>query len=98
MENQIKELLEKLNIDLPVEEKGRYWVVKLDSYEDFVKIYNKLENSLAVFKNSLLSFMTEEDSHVQYETDDGILVELVAIFDEDDYSINISKDKDDKDN
>lgn len=98
MENQIKELLGKLNIDLPVEEKGRYWVVKLDSYEDFVKVYNKLENSLAVFKNSLLSFMTEEDSHVQYETDDGILVELVAIFDENDYSINISKDKDDKDN
>lgn len=98
MEKQIKELLEKLNINFPVEEKGRYWVATLDSYDDFVRTYNKLENSLVVFKNSLLSFMTETEGHIQYETDDAFLVELVAVFDEDDYTLNISKDKDDEDN
>lgn len=94
MEKQVEKLLEKLNINYPVEQRGKYWVVTLDSYEDFVKTYNKLEKSLVVFKNSLLSFMTEEESHIQYETDDGLILELVAIFDEDDYTLNISKEED----
>ncbi len=94
MEKQIKELLNKLNIDLPFEKDNKYYVVKIDSYDDFIKIYNKFEKSLEVFKNSLASFLTEEDCHVQYETDSGFIFELVGIFDDDDYTINISKDKD----
>ena len=39
--------------------------------------------------------MTETDSHIQYETDEGIIIELIGIFDEDNYSINISKEEDD---
>ena len=94
MEKQVEKLLEKLNIKNPVEQRGKYWVVTLDSYEDFVKTYNKLEKSLVVFKNSLLSFITESEGHLQYETDDGLIVEVVALFDDDDYTINISKDED----
>lgn len=94
MEKQIQEILEKVNIDVELEKEKDYYVGHLESYEDFVDAYNKLERSLDVFKNSLASFMTEEDSHIQYETEDGLLVELVAIFDEDDYTINVSKDED----
>lgn len=95
MEEKIKELLDKINIDVELEKDSDYFVGYLESYEDFVNTYNKLERSLDVFKNSLASFMTEEDSHIQYETDDGFIIEVVAIFDSDNYSINISKDKDD---
>lgn len=94
MEKQIQEILEKVNIDVELEKEKDYYVGHLESYEDFVDAYNKLERSLDVFKNSLASFMTEEDSHIQYETEDGLLIELVAIFDEDDYTINVSKDED----
>lgn len=94
MEKQIQEILEKVNIDVDLEEEKDYYVGHLESYEDFVNTYNKLERSLDVFKNSLASFMTEEDSHIQYETEDGLLIELVAVFDEDDYTINISQDED----
>lgn len=94
MEKQIQEILEKVNIDVELEEEKDYYVGHLESYEDFIDAYNKLERSLDVFKNSLASFMTEDDSHIQYETDDGLLVELVAIFDDDDYTINFSKDED----
>lgn len=94
MEKQIQEILEKVNIDVELEKEKDYYVGHLESYEDFVDAYNKLERSLDVFKNSLASFMTEDDSHIQYETEDGLLVELVAIFDEDDYTINVSKDED----
>lgn len=94
METKIKDILKKVNIDTDIEEDGDYYVGYLESYEDFVNTYNKLERSLDIFKNSLASFMTEEESHIQYETEDGIIIELVALFDEDDYSINISEDKD----
>ena len=94
MEKQIQEILEKVNIDVELDKEKDYYVGHLESYEDFVDAYNKLERSLDVFKNSLASFMTEDDSHIQYATDDGILVELVAIFDDDDYTINFSKDED----
>ena len=94
MEKQIQEILEKVNIDVELEKEKDYYVGHLESYEDFVDAYNKLERSLDVFKNSLASFMTEEVSHIQYETEDGLLIELVAIFDEDDYTINVSKDED----
>lgn len=93
MEKQIQELLDKLNINEPFEEQGEYYVITLDSYDDFVRTYNKLEKSLDVFKNSLASFFTGEDSHMQYETDDGLILELVGVLDEDDYTLNISKDK-----
>ena len=95
MEKQIIELLNKLNIESSsIEEDGEYYVIKLDSYDEFIKTYNKLEKSLEVFKNSLLSFITDGDSHIQYETDSGILLELVAILDEDNYTLNISIAKD----
>lgn len=94
MEKQIKEILEKVNINVELEKEKDYYVGHLESYEDFIDAYNKLERSLDVFKNSLASFMTEDDSHIQYETEDGLLIELVAIFDDDDYTINISKDED----
>lgn len=94
METKIKDILNKININIPIEEDGDYYVGYIDSYEDFVNTYNKLERSLDVFKNSLASFMTEEESHIQYETDDGIIIELIALFDEDEYTINISIDKD----
>ena len=93
MEKQIQEILDKLNIEYPFEEKGEYYVITLESYDDFVKVYNKLEKSLDLFKNSLASFFTEDESHMQYENDDGIIFELVGILDEDDYTLNISKDE-----
>ena len=94
MEKQIQEILEKVNIDISLSKEKYYYVGHLESYEDFVDAYNKLERSLDVFKNSLASFMNEDESHVQFETDDGLLIELVAILDEDDYTINITKDED----
>ena len=94
METKIKGILKKVNINTDIEKDGDYYVGYLESYEDFVNTYNKLERSLDIFKNSLASFMTEDESHIQYETDDGIIIELVAIFDDDEYTINISKEKD----
>lgn len=94
METKIKEILKKVNINTDIEKDGDYYVGYLESYEDFVNTYNKLERSLDIFKNSLASFMTEDESHIQYETDDGIIIELVALFDDDEYTINISKEED----
>lgn len=94
MEQHIQEILEKVNININLEKEKDYYVGHLDSYDDFIDAYNKLERSLDLFKNSLASFMTEEESHVQFETDDGLLIELVGLFDDDDYTINITKDDD----
>lgn len=93
MNNKIEKIIEKLNTGLDFKEDGRYMVGRVETYEDFLKVYNKLEKSLDLFKNSLASFMTEDDCHVQYETEDGLILELVAIFDEDDYTLNISDDE-----
>ena len=94
MEKKIQDLLKKLNIDLEYKKDGNYFVIYVESYDDFLRLYNKLENSLEVFKNSLSSFMAEEDCHIQYETDDGIILELVGILDEDNYTLNISIEED----
>lgn len=99
METKIQELLGKLNIeDTELTKDDKYFVINLEDYDDFVKVYNKLEKSLDVFKNSLASFTNEEDAHVQYETDDGIILELVGVFDDDDYTLNISVEEDEEDN
>lgn len=98
METRIKELLDKLNIgNEELTEEGKYYVITLPDYDEFVKVYNKLENSLHIFKNSLASFAEEDDVHVQYETEDGIVLELVAILSEDNYTLNFSDDEE-KDN
>lgn len=90
MEKQIKELLDKLNIEEQPEQQDEYQVIYFDSFESFLKVYNKLEKSLDVFKNSLSSFFNGDECHLQYETDEGLLLELVGILDEDDYTLNIS--------
>lgn len=94
MEKQIKEILNEINIKENFKKDGDYYVVTLNSYEEFVKSYNNLEKSLKVFKNSLSSFMTEDESYIQYETKDGIVIVLIGLFNKDQYTINISIDKD----
>ena len=64
---------------------NRYLLDYLDE-----NLFKKLEKSLKITKNSYASFLNEEEAHIQYESDE-LLIELIAILDEDNYTLNITE-------
>lgn len=57
---------------------------EINNYDDFSRLYNKLENSIYLDRVSASSFMTEEEAHVVYEHNEH-KVELIAKFEEPEY-------------
>ena len=91
MEQKIKYLLDDLGIeDTNGEIIDDYYVITIPDYNEFNTVYNKLEKSLKITKNSHASFLNEEEAHIQYESDE-LLIELIAILDEDNYTLNITE-------
>lgn len=86
--NKISQLLFDLNIKKEGEIVDDYYVIKLDNYNEFNQVYNKLEKSLELERDSNNSKVDEDSAHVEYFNDD-LTVELIAIFDEDEYTLNI---------
>lgn len=57
---------------------------EINNYDDFSRLYNKLENSIYLDRVSAKSHMTEEEAHVVYENNEH-KVELIAKFNEPEY-------------
>ena len=65
----MEELLRKLNINKRGELKGNIYTITIDSYDEFSMIYNKLEQSEDISKNSGESYFNMDDAHVIYMSD-----------------------------
>lgn len=90
--DEIIELLETVGVDPDSGyEDGKYIVFDLYDYDYFNEVYSKLERNIEVERDSDSSRLDEETAHVTYLYKD-MLVELVGLFDEDDYSLNICED------
>ena len=66
----MEELLRKLNINKRGELKGNIYTITIDSYDEFSMIYNKLEQSEEISKNSNVSYFNMDDAHVIYMGDE----------------------------
>ena len=88
MDNTRKELIEYLGLE---ELEGKYiddyYVIDLYDYDFFNSVYNRLEKNIEAVRDSDQTSLDENAAHVTYLYKD-LIVELVAIFDDDDYSIN----------
>lgn len=95
MNETIIKLLENVGVDPDsIEEtEDGYKTFDLYDYDNFNEVYNNLEKMLDVEKDSDNSSLDIENAHIIYIYKD-LLVELVAIFDEDDYSLNIFEKED----
>lgn len=93
-----KDEIDKLLIDVGIdsfktideEEIDGAYVLTYEDYDEFSNVYNALENSSKAKKNSPESFLNEKESHIQYETKNYRL-ELIGLFDDDDYTLTITK-------
>ena len=86
------ELLSYLELDdFNGEQIDDYYVVELIDYDLFSEVYNKLERNIDCERDSDNSTLDIEYAHITYIYKDT-LVELVAIFDDDDYTLNIFMD------
>ena len=95
MESTIIELLENVGVDPDSgEEKEGYQVFNLYDYDYFNEVYNHLEKNLEAERDSDNSSLDMDTAHITYLYK-NLLVELVAIFDDDDYSLNIYEEKTD---
>lgn len=67
---------------------NNYYVIDLHNYETFNKVYNRLEKNIEVERDSDQTSLDEDAAHVTYIFKD-VLVELVALFYNDNYSLNL---------
>ena len=84
-------MLETLISKLPIQ--GEITVGEdytFDDYTEFVKLYNFLDNSTAVSKNSPQSYLTENDCHVEFDGDDFFVI-IEGDFDKDNYVLKITE-------
>lgn len=90
--DEIKQFLVDLSLPLKGEyNKEGYYVIELNDYEEFNRVYSKLERDLKVERDSEHSFLNIDEAHVQY-TKDNLVIELIALLDENDYTLNIYKE------
>lgn len=84
--------IDNLLRDIGISDTGEYvdnvYVITFADYDEFSDVYNILENAVNITKNSPESFLNEKESHVQYETEDYV-IELIGLFDVDEYTLNI---------
>lgn len=95
MSDTILELLETLLLseeDIEEEQRDGYYVIELYDYDTFNSVYNKLEANVDAERDSDNSTLDIENIHITYIYKD-ILVELLGLLDEDDYTLNIYEEK-----
>ena len=68
-----------------------YFVIELFDYDTFNNVYNRLEKNIEFERDSDETSLNDESAHITYVFKD-LLVELVAIFDSDNYSFNLYKE------
>lgn len=96
--DEIIELLETVGVDPDSGyEDGQYIVFDLYDYDYFNEVYTKLEKNIEVERDSDSSHLDIEYTHITYLYKD-MLIELVGLFDEDEYTLNICEDGENEDN
>lgn len=88
MDDTKLELLDILGLEPDGEVIDNYYVIDLYDYEEFNNIYNKLEKNIECERDSDQTSLNEETAHITYVYKD-VLVELIALFDSDSYTLNI---------
>lgn len=90
--DEIKELLKELNIFKSGKEtEDGYYVVKLDSYEEFNSVYLALEHEVGINRDSDASFVRVDEAHIQYNKG-KLIIELIGLLDDNNYTLNIFKE------
>lgn len=86
----MEKLLKKLGIgDLVTKIDGGY-EYSFEDYDTFTDIYNNLESTTIITKNSPQSYLNEDSCHVEFDGDD-YFVYLDGDFNEDTYVLQITK-------
>lgn len=86
-ENKL-ELIEIAGVEPNGKQVDNYYVIDLFDYDTFNSVYNRLEKNIECIRDSDNTSLTEDTAHITYLFKD-VLVELVALFNEDDYTMNI---------
>ena len=84
----LETLLSKLPVEDSITINEEY---TFDDYVLFVKLYNFLDSSTLVSKNSPQSYLTENDCHVEFDGDDFIVI-IDGNFENDNYVLKITED------
>lgn len=85
----MKKLIDVLNIEMQIDINNNYHA-QFNDYDEFTEIYNKLEKSNLITKNSPQSYLNEHDCHVEFDGDD-YYVYLEGDFNIDEYTLTITK-------
>lgn len=94
MDENIIEILENIGVDPDSgQEIDEYLVFDLYDYDYFNEVYNALEQHIETDRDSDNSSLDEEKAHIVYVYK-NLLLELVALFDEDEYTLNIFEGED----
>ena len=86
----MEELLKELSIQDIGTKVGEIYTITIDSYDEFSALYNKLEQSEVVNKDSDESFFNLDEAHVVYLNDD-FEVNLNADLNNDKYTFQVKE-------
>lgn len=86
--------MEQLLKDLSISSQGKYinnvYTIDINSYDEFSAIYNKLEQSEIVTKDSDESHFNMDEAHIVYLTDEYVL-NLNGDLNSDEYQLMIEE-------
>lgn len=86
----MEELLKQLSIEDVGEIKGGVYTINIDSYDEFSIIYNKLEQSEVITKDSDESSFNMDEAHIVYLADEYVL-NLNGDLNSDEYQLMIEE-------
>ncbi len=86
----MEELLKELSIQDIGTKVGEIYTITIDSYDEFSALYNKLEQSEVINKDSDESFFNLDEAHVVYLNDD-FEVNLNADLNNDKYTFQVKE-------
>lgn len=87
----MEKLIKKLGLPLQLDMEDNY-STEFEDYDTFTDIYNKLEKTNLITKNSPQSFLNEEKCHVEFDGD-GFYLYLDGDFNIDKYTLKIVSEK-----
>lgn len=88
--------MEELLKDLDLQQQGEYdengaYIIEYDDYDDFTTVYNRLESSYLLVKDSPNSRLDEKESHIEFYNEKYTAI-LDANFDDDYYQLTMFKE------
>ena len=86
----MEELLKQLSIEDVGEIKGGVYTIDINSYDEFSIIYNKLEQSEVITKDSDESSFNMDEAHIVYLADEYVL-NLNGDLNSDEYQLMIEE-------